>query len=74
MDKSNATFDSTLNSTLDTNELGGNSTKIGESTIENDVDEADVESDTKDETTEMVQDVESPPETTTVSLVHFDFF
>lgn len=52
MDKSNATFDNTLSSTFDTTEVGSNSTKVDESTVyedDNDNDDAEVESDTKDE-------------------------
>lgn len=41
MDKSNATFDSTLNSTIETSGFGANSTKIDDSQIEDDNDEAE---------------------------------
>lgn len=49
MDQSNATFDNTLNSTLETTEIGTNSTKVDETTADDDNDDGDAESDTKDE-------------------------
>lgn len=52
MDQSNATFDNTLSSTLDTTEIDPNSTKVDESTVNEDNDDADAESDTKDEPVE----------------------
>lgn len=52
MDQSNATFDHTLNSTLETSEIGANSTKVDESSAFDDDADADAESDTKDEKVE----------------------
>lgn len=52
MDKSNATFDNTLSSTFETTEVGSNSTKADESIVYEDNDDAEVESDTKDEPAE----------------------
>lgn len=43
LDKSNATFDTTANSTLDTTGFSANSTRIDDSQIEDDNDEAEAE-------------------------------
>lgn len=78
MDKSNATFDSTLNSTFETTGFGSNSTKIiDESTAdddneieqenENENDNAEDESDTKDEPVEMVAGNDIVTESTEIS-------
>lgn len=56
LDKSNATFDNTLNSTIETTDVGSNSTKVDESTVYDDIDDAEVESDTKDEPAETTVD------------------
>lgn len=52
MDKSNATFDNTLSSTFENAEVSSNSTKVDESIAYDDNDDAEVESDTKDEPAE----------------------
>lgn len=67
MDKSNATFDNTLNSTLDTTGLGANSTKIDDTIIEeeNDVVEAD---ENKDEGVDTANDNEAESEDIKVSV------
>lgn len=63
-------FDNTLNSTIDTSGIGANSTKIDES-VADDVDngDADAESTTKDEITEIVQDDEATPDAVEVSRI-----
>lgn len=68
LDKSNATFDSTLNSTLDTTELDTNSTKIDETIVEEDNGDADVESDTKEDVPEIVEEKEPVPEAVEVRM------
>lgn len=57
MDKSNATFDNTLNSTFETTAIGSNSTKVEDTTIDDDNDDAEDESDTKDEPAETTTTV-----------------
>lgn len=52
MDRSNATFDNTLSSTFENAEVSSNSTKVDESIAYDDNDDAEVESETKDEPTE----------------------
>lgn len=52
LDKSNATFDNTLSSTFENAEVSSNSTKVDESIAYDDNDDAEVESDTKDEPAE----------------------
>lgn len=52
LDNSNATFDNTLSSTFETTEVGSNITKVDESTVYDENDDAEVESDTKDEPAE----------------------
>lgn len=62
----NTNFDSTLNSTIDTS-IGANSTKVDDSVVDDDNGDADAESDTKDETTEIVQEDEATPDAVEVS-------
>ncbi|XP_055317671.1 hepatoma-derived growth factor-related protein 2-like isoform X2 [Sitodiplosis mosellana] len=63
LDKSNATFDNTLNSTLDTTGFGGNSTKIDESQIEDDNDEGEAEeAEAEPEPDPVEQEPEPEPE------------
>lgn len=65
-----ATFNSTLNSTLDTTGASANNTKLDDSQLEDDNDDADVEPEDKNGAAENVQENEAESEINEVNKLH----